>query len=83
MDGQAHTNGLESFWATLKRGYHGTYHHMSAKHLDRYVGEFEGRYNRRPLDTLAQMAAMAHGMLGKQLTYRDLTAGEPAYPKGR
>ena len=37
---QAQTNGIESFWATLKRGYHGTYHHMSPMHLDRYVTEF-------------------------------------------
>ena len=42
---QAHTNGIESFWATLKRGYHGTYHHVSEKHLSRYVAEFEGRHN--------------------------------------
>ena len=31
--GQAHVNGLESFRALLKRGYHGTYHHMSPQHL--------------------------------------------------
>ena len=53
--GMAHTNGMESFWASLKRGYDGTYHQMSAKHLDRYVKEFEGRHNSRPLDTAEQM----------------------------
>ena len=56
---QAHTNGMESFWALPKRGYIGTYHKMSVKHLDRYVDEFEGRHNARPLDTGQQMAAMA------------------------
>ena len=39
---QASTNGMESFWAGLKRGHDGVYHHFSAKHLDRYVTEFEG-----------------------------------------
>ncbi len=47
VNGMAHTNGIESFWALLKRGYHGTYHHMSEKHLDRYVTEFAGRHNAR------------------------------------
>ena len=72
--GAAHTNGIESFWAMLKRGYRGTYHWMSAKHLDRYVTEFEGRHNRRPLDTVDQLRALARGMDGKRLSYANLIA---------
>ena len=45
----------------LKRGYHGTYHQMSAKHLGRYVGEFAGRHNDRPLDTVDQLRAIVQG----------------------
>ncbi len=71
---QAHTNGIESFWALLKRGYYGTYHRMSEKHLQRYVDEFAGRHNARPLDTIEQMAQVVRGMDGKRLRYRDLTA---------
>lgn len=76
VNGQAHTNGLESFWALLKRGYHGTYHKMSPKHLDRYVGEFAGRHNDRNADTIDQMAHIAQGMVREPLTYRGLT-GKP------
>ena len=42
VSGQAHVNGMESFWSLLKRGYHGTFHHVSEKHLGRYVREFAG-----------------------------------------
>ena len=70
----AHTNGIESFWALLKRGYHGTFHHMSENHLGRYVMEFAGRNNIRDLDTIDQMASLASGMVGKRLMYRDLVA---------
>ena len=73
--GMAHTNGMESHWAALKRGFDGVYHQMSAKHLHRCVREFEGRHNQRPLDTADQMARMAKGADGKQLRYADLTAG--------
>ena len=72
VNGQAHTNGMESFWSLLKRGYHGTFHHVSPKHLDRYVGEFAGRHNARQLDTKDQMRAMVRGMEGKRLRYQDL-----------
>ena len=74
VNGMAHTNGIESFWALLKRGYHGTYHHMSEKHLGRYVIEFSGRHNDRKRDTIDQMARIMQGMVGKRLTYRELVA---------
>ena len=56
----------------LKRGYHGTYHNMSAKHLGRYVNEFVGRHNIREEGTRVQMAQMARGMVGKRLRFSDL-----------
>ena len=51
--GQYHTasgvgvNGLEGFWAQLKRGIAETHIHVSPKHLPKYLGEFEFRHNRR------------------------------------
>ncbi len=74
VDGMAHTNGMESFWALLKRGYHGTFHHLSPKHLNRYVREFAGRHNIRDLDTLEQMTVLARGFVGKRLSYQELIA---------
>ena len=73
VNGMAHTNGIESFWALLKRGYHGTYHKMSKKHLARYVAEFSGRHNLRPLDTISQMELLAKGFNGKRLSWKTLT----------
>ena len=74
VNGMAHTNGIESFWATLKRGYHGTFHHISPKHLHRYVNEFATRHNMRPKDTQAMMAETVARMVRKRLMYRDLVA---------
>jgi transposase len=42
-----HTNSIEGFWSQLKRSIHGTFHHVSRKHLQKYVNEFAYRYNRR------------------------------------
>ena len=72
--GMAHVNGVENFWSMLKRGYHGVYHHMSLKHLQRYVDEFAGRHNIRDMDTLAQMQHVVAGMVGRRLLYRKLVA---------
>ena len=70
----AHTNGIESFWATLKRAHKGVYHKMSAKHLQRYVDEFAGRHGIRERDTLDQMKSVVARMVGKRLMYKELVA---------
>ena len=72
VDGMAGVNGIESFWCTLKKAYHGTYHWVSHKHLDAYVGQFVGKHNLRDLGTEEQMGSVVAGMVGKRLTYRDL-----------
>ena len=76
--GKLSTNGIESFWALLKRGYHGTYHKVSEKHLRRYLSEFTGRLNQRELDTCDQMEAIAGGLVGKRLTYPELRGDKQA-----
>ena len=82
--GQVHTNGAESFWSMLKRGYVGIYHKMSPKHLGRYVTEFQSRHNDREHDTIDQMGGIVEGMGGKRLRYRDLIApnGLPSGARG-
>ena len=70
----AHTNGIESFWALLKRGYVGTYHFMSVKHLGRYVDEFAYRQNEGRDNTIPTLAKTIDGMVGRRLTYAELTA---------
>ena len=79
VDGDAHTNGIESLWSMFKRGYVGTYHQMSKAHLHRYVNEFTGRHNIRPLDTIRQMGRIAAGFDGKRLPYATpISTPEPA-----
>ncbi len=69
---RAHTNGIESFWATLKRGYVGTHHYMSPKHLHRYVDEFAYRHGVGVDNTIATIAVTIDGMVGRRLTYQQL-----------
>lgn len=72
----AHINGIESFWAMLKRAHKGTYHKLSKKHLDRYVNEFVVRHNIREEDTIDQMEIIVAGMVGRRIMYKDLVSGE-------
>ena len=74
VHGMAHTNGIESFWAMLKRAHKGTFHSISAKHVGSYVREFSGRHNNRPLDTAEQMRLAASGADGKRLPYKVLVS---------
>ena len=70
----AHTNGIESFWAILKRAHRGVYHKISPKHLQRYIDQFAAKHNIRERDTIDQMGAVARSMAGKRLPYRTLVA---------
>ena len=81
--GQAHTNGIESFWAMLKRAHAGTFHKISPKHLQRYVSEFAGKHNARDSGTLAQMRDTVARLVGRNLLYRDLVASNGLSNAGR
>ena len=73
VDGQVHTNGIENFWALLKRCLHGTYVSVEPFHLFRYLDEQVFRYNERK-GTDADRFEMVCGMTAsKRLTYAELT----------
>jgi transposase-like protein len=71
--GAASTNGIESFWALLKRGYYGTFHNMSVKHLPRYVDEFATRQNSISMTTEEQIKTTLTGAIGRMMPYKKLT----------
>jgi transposase-like protein len=74
--GAAHTNGIESVWAVLKRGLHGVYHHASPKHLARYVDEFTFRLNDGNVarHTFERLDSFIDALRGKRITYKQLIA---------
>lgn len=75
-DGVIHSNTMESFWALFKRGYYGTYHQMSKKHMQRYVNEFVFRFNAREQERSTTFDSMVTGVANQAtLPYKALTAG--------
>lgn len=72
--GEVHTNGIESFWALLKRAIKGTQVHVDREHLHRYVTEREFAYNYRKVGDLGRMRLAMAGTPGRRLTYKALTA---------
>jgi len=72
--GDIHTNTIESYFAIMKRGITGVYHHVSEQHLKRYLAEFDFRYNQRAplgIDDEVRADNLVRGIVGKRLTYRD------------
>lgn len=72
------TNTIEGFFATLKRGVNGTFHHIGKQHLHRYLSEFDFRYNARRITDGERTLLAIKGIEGKRLLYRDPVNGEPA-----
>ena len=73
MRGDAHTNTIEGLFSVFKRGMIGVYQHCGEQHLQRYLAEFDFRYNRRAaLEINDEMRAEAalKGIEGRRLTYR-------------
>jgi transposase-like protein len=72
VDGRIHTNGLENFWALLKRGLHGTYVSVEPFHLFRYIDERAFTYNMRELTDLGRFSNVLAAVAGRRITYAEL-----------
>jgi hypothetical protein len=65
------TNTVEGYFATLKRGIDGVYHHVGRQHLNRYLSEFDFRYNSRDVSDVERRDLAIKQVGGKRLKYRD------------
>jgi transposase-like protein len=74
--GDAHTNTAESFFALFKRGVHGTFHHVSKRHLNRYCDEFSFRWDRRKMTDANRTVEALRATEGKRLVYQTPQGGE-------
>jgi hypothetical protein len=70
VNGNVYTNTAESYFALLKRGVHGVFHHVSKQHLPRYCGEFSFRWNYRKVNDGKRTEAAIRGADGQRLTYK-------------
>jgi transposase-like protein len=73
VDGQIHTNCIENFWSLLKRGIKGTYVSVEPFHLFRYLDEQTFRFNERKGKDSDRFRAVTEQVVGKRLTYEELT----------
>jgi len=73
VDGQVHSNGIENFWALLKRGLHGTYISVEPFHLFRYIDERVFTFNQRESDDLGRFTTVVEMVSGRRLTWNGLT----------
>ena len=78
VDGQIHTNGLENFWCLLKRCIKGTYVSIEPFHLFRYLDEQSFRFNNRKVTDQIRFLAVSRLIVGRRLTYKELTGKELA-----
>ena len=73
VNGRVHTNGIENFWALLKRGLKGTYISVEPEYLFRFVDERVFTFNMRHLTDLGRFSTVLGMVADKRLTYTDLT----------
>ena len=71
------TNTMEGYFSILKRGVHGVYHHMSKRHLHRYLSEFDFRYNARNLTDTERAIMAVQGARWKATTRTHCREHEP------
>jgi len=72
VKGDISTNTVESYFALLKRGVHGTFHHISKKHLAKYCNEFSFRWDNRKVTDGERAVEAVRGIGGKRLMLKDL-----------
>jgi transposase-like protein len=80
VDGNVHTNGLENFWSLLKRTIAGTYVSVEPFHLFRYLDEQAWRFNTRRMTDGERFSMAVSGIVGKRLTFDQLTGKGYAMP---